>query len=56
MARRLSSVEASEAEGVGDEDVDGIDHQFEGEEVGNNGDGIPDADDADEATEATNSG
>ncbi len=40
----------------GDEAVDGIDHQFEGEEVGNNGDGIPDADDANEAAEATNNG
>ena len=40
--------EASEVEGVGDEAVDGIDHQFDGEEVGNNGDGIPDVDDASE--------
>ena len=56
MARRLSSAEASEAEGAGDEDFDGIDHQFEGEEVGYNGDGTPDAGDADEASEAATSG
>ena len=31
-----------------DEAVDGIDHQSEGEEIGNNGDGIPDANEADE--------
>ncbi|MCJ7781376.1 MAG: hypothetical protein MUQ27_11180 [Acidimicrobiia bacterium] len=48
--------EASEVEGVGDEAVDGIDHQFEGEEVGNNGDGIPDADNANEAAEAATNG
>lgn len=48
--------EAGEVDGVDDESVDGIDHQFEGEEVGNNGDGIPDADDANEAAEATNNG
>lgn len=40
--------EASEVDGVGDEAVDGIDHQFEGEEIGENGDGIADANDADE--------
>jgi hypothetical protein len=38
--------EVEEVDGGGDEAVDGIDHQFEGEEVGENGDGIPDADDA----------
>jgi len=48
--------EADEAEAPGDEDVDGVDHQFEGEEIGNNGDGIPDADDANEAAEATTGG
>jgi len=48
--------EAGEVEGAGDEAVDGIDHQFEGEEIGNNGDGIPDADDANEAAEATTNG
>jgi hypothetical protein len=37
--------EAEEAES-GDEADDGVDHEFEGEEVGENGDGIPDADDA----------
>jgi len=41
-------VEADEAETPGDEDADGIDYQFEGEEVGNNGDGIADANEADE--------
>ena len=39
--------EANEAES--DEADDGIDHQNEGEEVGENGDGIPDADDVNEA-------
>jgi len=38
----------AESEAPGDEAVDGIDHQFEGEEVGNNGDGIPDANEASE--------
>ena len=38
--------EAEEADS--DEANDGVDHQFEGEEVGENGDGIPDADDANE--------
>jgi len=32
-----------EVETQTDEAVDGIDHQFEGEEVGDNGNGIPDA-------------
>ena len=32
-------------------ETDGIDHQFEGEETGANGDGVPDADDATEALE-----
>ncbi|WP_395154224.1 hypothetical protein [Ilumatobacter sp.] len=35
----------TETEGAGDEADDGIDHQFEGEEIGENGNGIPDADD-----------
>ena len=48
--------EAGEVAGVGDEAVDGIDYQFEGEEVGNNGDGIPDADDANEAPETPTNG
>ena len=38
--------EAEEAES--DEADDGIDHEFEGEEVGENGNGIPDADEANE--------
>lgn len=32
----------------GDEAVDGVDHQFDGEEIGNNGDGIPDPNEANE--------
>lgn len=43
--------EADVAEGS-DEAVDGVDHQFEGEEVGENGNGIPDADEANEVNEA----
>lgn len=38
----------AEAADSGDEADDGVDHKFEGEEVGENGDGIPDADDATE--------
>jgi hypothetical protein len=38
--------EADEAESDGADD--GVDHQFEGEEVGENGDGVPDANDANE--------
>jgi len=34
-----------ETEAEGDEADDGVDHQFEGEEVGENGNGIVDADD-----------
>jgi len=42
--------EADEAtEGPEDESDDGVDHQFEGEEVGENGNGAPDADDAAES-------
>ncbi len=40
--------EADEVEAPGDAAVDGIDYQFDGEEVGDNGDGIPDANEADE--------
>ena len=40
------AVETDEAEQPGDEADDGIDHQFEGEEVGENGDGIPGPDEA----------
>ncbi len=45
----IEAVEADEADS--DEVDDGVDHQFEGEEVGENGNGIADADDANE-TEA----
>ncbi len=41
-----------EAEGDEGTETDGIDHQFEGAETGNNGDGVADADDANEADEA----
>ncbi len=47
---------ADEAEAPGDEELDGIDHEFEGEEIGDNGDGVADADDANEAAEATTNG
>jgi hypothetical protein len=47
----VPSNEATEVETPSDESADGIDHQFEGEEVGDNGDGIADADDATEAEE-----
>jgi hypothetical protein len=40
--------EATDVAGVNDETVDGIDHQFEGEEVGNSGDGVADTNEADE--------
>ena len=46
----------SGTEAPGDEAVDGVDHQFEGEEVGNNGDGVPDADEAAETPEAGTNG
>ena len=39
----------TETDAVGDEAQDGVDHQFEGEETGENGNGIPDADDANES-------
>ena len=41
--------DVTEVDAPGDEDLDGVNHEFEGEEIGNNGDGIPDADEADEA-------
>jgi len=44
--------EAEEVEVPGDEDIDGVDHQFEGEEIGNNGDGTPDMNEANKADEA----
>lgn len=44
------ATEAPEAEEAaeGADEADGVDHQFEGEETGNNGDGVPDANDANE--------
>ena len=42
-ATEVADNEADEAE------TDGVDHQFEGEETGENGDGMADADDATEA-------
>jgi len=52
----VSEAEGSdtEAETSGDEATDGVDHQFEGEEVGNNGDGIPDANEGAETEAGTN--
>ena len=45
-ADEASEAPANEAEEVeSDEADDGVDHQFEGEEVGENGNGVPDADD-----------
>ena len=47
------AIQTDEAEQPGDEVDDGVDHQFEGEEVGENGDGIPGPDEAaEEAAEA----
>lgn len=46
--------EANEVESGGDETADAIDHQHQGEEVGNNGDGIPDANEASETEAGTN--
>ncbi len=43
--------EGTESEADDSTETDGIDHQFEGEETGENGDGAPDADDANEAPE-----
>jgi hypothetical protein len=42
----------TESEAPGDEAVDGIDHQFEGEEVGENGNGIPDPNEAAEVEDS----
>jgi hypothetical protein len=36
------SVAAPESEKAGPAETDGIDHQFEGQETGNNGDGVED--------------
>ncbi len=44
------------AEAPGDEATDGIDHQFEGEEVGNNGDGVADANEASEVESPSDEG
>jgi uncharacterized membrane protein YkoI len=46
--------EADEVESAGAEAADDIDHQHEGEEVGNNGDGVPDANEASETEAGTN--
>ncbi|MDP2181702.1 MAG: hypothetical protein Q8K99_03940 [Actinomycetota bacterium] len=48
-AESSAVVEAPEAE------ADGVDHQFDGEEAGNNGDGVPDANEAAEAEGAEES-
>jgi len=45
------AVEGRESEADDSTETDGIDHQFEGEETGENGDGVPDADDANDAPE-----
>lgn len=43
--------EDTESEADDSTETDGVDHQFEGEETGENGDGVADADDANEAPE-----
>ena len=43
--------EGTESEADDSTETDGVDHQFEGEETGENGDGVADADDANEAPE-----
>ncbi len=48
LAAEADDDEESDETEAGDEDTDGVDHEFEGEETGNNGDGVADADDADE--------
>ncbi len=40
-----------EADEGAESETDGIDHEFEGEEIGENGNGVTDADDANEAPE-----
>lgn len=53
-ATDVEAPDSTETEAVGaDEAVDGVDHQFEGQEVGNNGDGVPDPNEAGEAAETT---
>lgn len=46
-----AGAEGTESEADESTETDGIDHQFEGEETGEKGDGVPDADDANEAPE-----
>jgi uncharacterized membrane protein YkoI len=53
LGQEAGDDDAEEAGDASDEADDGIDHEFDGEETGENGDGVPDADDALEATEAT---
>lgn len=48
LAAEADDDEESEEAEADDEDTDGVDHEFEGEETGNNGDGVADADDANE--------
>jgi uncharacterized membrane protein YkoI len=43
--------ESGDGEADDSTETDGIDHEFEGEETGENGDGVADADDANEAPE-----
>ena len=53
-ANEVEAPDSTENEAVdADEAVDGVDHQFEGEEIGNNGDGVPDSNEADESAETT---
>lgn len=42
------ATEAKGAEEAASAETDGIDHQFEGEEIGDNGNGVPDANEATE--------
>ena len=46
-----TQAESPESEADESTETDGIDHEFEGEETGENGDGVPDADDDNEAPE-----
>ncbi|MHB1341028.1 MAG: hypothetical protein ACYCX5_04620 [Coriobacteriia bacterium] len=45
-ATEAKSTEAKGEKESASAETDGVDHQFEGEEVGNNGDGVPDANEA----------
>ncbi len=52
LAQESGDDEANEgAESEDETEIDGIDHEFEGEEIGENGNGVPDADDANETPE-----